>query len=273
MYVWPPLPDNIMQCTLNLNSTDDGADGARDMLHFLRFYMPEATTSGALPTHLPRLPDATADARLARGFADRTVVGIGHSLGGTCLYAHQISLVYFQADPLLSRSTLAAIAQPAFFRGSSIICIDPFICAPYCNAGPTIMNFVAGALARRSSWPSRAAALATFKANPFFASWDPAMLALYVDCALYRPSPTSDAVALKTDNVQEAILYECRIPFELWELVETLDPCVAVRWIMPSGRSVFGGDGSMAQELVWRRPQNSSNVIIDAGHMVRLPIR
>lgn len=95
------------------------------------------------------------------------------------------------------------------------------------------------------------------------------MLALYVNCALYRPSPTSEAVALKTDNVQEAILYECRIPFELWELVETLDPCVAVHWVMPSGRSVFGGDSSMAQELVWRRPQNSSNVIIDAGHMVR----
>ena len=95
------------------------------------------------------------------------------------------------------------------------------------------------------------------------------MLAIYVECALYRPDPASDAVTLKTDSMQEGILYESRAPFELWELVETLDPRIAVRWVMPSGQSVFGGDSTMAQELVWRRPQNSSNVIIDAGHMVR----
>lgn len=95
------------------------------------------------------------------------------------------------------------------------------------------------------------------------------MLKIYVDCALYRPDPESDVVALKTDSAQEGILYECRAPFELWELIETLDPRIAVRWVMPSGQSVYGGDEAMAQELVWRRPQNSSNVIIDSGHMVR----
>jgi hypothetical protein len=160
--------------------------------------------------------------------------------------------------------TLAAIAQDALWRGAALVLIDPFICAPYTDAAPLIAAFVAGALVRRDRWPSRAAARAAFAANPFFAAWDPAMLDIYVACALHGAGP----VCLKTSNVQEAILYESRIPFELWELVEGLHPAVAVRWVMPAGRSIFGGDPAMAQSLVWRRPANSSNVIIDAGHMV-----
>lgn len=56
------------------------------MLHFLQYYLPESASAAVLPTHLPRLPDAIADARLVHGYAGRTVVGIGHSLGGCGLY-------------------------------------------------------------------------------------------------------------------------------------------------------------------------------------------
>jgi hypothetical protein len=167
--------------------------------------------------------------------------------------------------------TLAAIAQDALWKDSSIVLIDPFICAPYTDAGPIISAFVTGALSRRDAWESRDAARATFQANPFFASWDPTMLDIYLACALHQPDASSPGVCLKTSNVQEAIIYETRIPFELWEMVESLDPRVGVRWIMPSGRSIFGGDPAMAQSLVWRRPTNSSNVIIErTGHMVSL---
>jgi hypothetical protein len=63
----------------------DAADGARDMIHFLQFYLPDVATPDPLPTHLARLPDAVANKRAAYPLTARTVVGIGHSLGGTCL--------------------------------------------------------------------------------------------------------------------------------------------------------------------------------------------
>jgi hypothetical protein len=63
----------------------DAADGARDMIHFLRFYLPETATADPLPTHLARLPDEVANRRGCEGFSGRTVMGIGHSLGGSCL--------------------------------------------------------------------------------------------------------------------------------------------------------------------------------------------
>jgi hypothetical protein len=162
--------------------------------------------------------------------------------------------------------TLAATTKPSLF--SSLVVIDPFICAPYTDSSPVIAAFVHGALARRTEWSSRTAARAAFLQTPFFRAWHPCMLDIYLDTALYQPDPTSPRVTLKTPGVQEAILYESRIPIELWQLVESLDPRVAVRWIMPSGKSVFGGDPAMAQSLVWRRPVNSSNIIIQAGHMV-----
>jgi hypothetical protein len=173
----------------------------------------------------------------------------------------------YSAFLMSSFRTLAATTMPMLF--SSLVVIDPFICAPYTDATPVISAFVYGALARRTEWASRAAARAAFLKTPFFRAWHPSMLDIYLESALFQPDPSSLRVALKTPGVQEAILYESRIPIELWELVETLDPRVAVRWIMPSGKSVFGGDPTMAQSLVWRRPTNSSNVIIQAGHMVR----
>jgi surfactin synthase thioesterase subunit len=63
----------------------DASDGARDMLHFLSFYLPDRPTCDPLPTHLPRLADAIADSRIQHGIPERTIVAIGHSLGGSCL--------------------------------------------------------------------------------------------------------------------------------------------------------------------------------------------
>lgn len=239
--------DSALVNANNLCGIWDASDGARDMLHFLSFYLPDTISREALPTHLTRLPDSVADARLLNGFAERTIVSIGHSLGGSCL-------------------TLAATTQPSLF--SSLVVIDPFICAPYTDAEPVITAFVHGALARRTEWSSRTEARSAFLSTPFFRAWHPAMLDIYLNTALYHPDPSSERVALKTPGVQEAILYESRIPIELWQMVETLDERVAVRWIMPSGKSVFGGDPSMAQSLVWRRPANSSNIIIQASHMI-----
>jgi hypothetical protein len=62
-------------------------DNGRDLGQFLLYYLPEVPTPAPLPTHLPRLPDAVADARRAHGLGPaRTLVGLGHSVGGIATY-------------------------------------------------------------------------------------------------------------------------------------------------------------------------------------------
>lgn len=63
----------------------DSQDGARDVLKFLLYYMPERRSISALPTHLTRLPDNVAGYRRNHGFHKRILVGAGHSLGGCSL--------------------------------------------------------------------------------------------------------------------------------------------------------------------------------------------
>ena len=66
---------------------DEWLDNSRDMINFLTYYLPDTIgySGDGLPTHLPLIPPKISEARTKVGFADRTLVGIGHSFGGCTL--------------------------------------------------------------------------------------------------------------------------------------------------------------------------------------------
>ncbi|KAF8188048.1 Alpha/Beta hydrolase protein [Pholiota molesta] len=228
----------------------DWYDNGRDIANFLLHFIPTSATSGPLPTHLPRVsPQETAE-RLENGFTERKLVAIGHSFGGCT-------------------SALAATLYPHLF--SALYLIDPVILQPDEKAWATATrrSLAPGALSRRASWPSRAAALASFQASPFFSVWDPRVLQHYVECGL-----TDDAgggVRLKMSGVQEAVVFaEEHSQFEVFCRVAALDPRVALRWATPGrpGARELGIPGT-TRERVWVRRANATNTrITGGGHLI-----
>jgi hypothetical protein len=67
-----------------LGDTFDGADYARDALNFLLSYLPSRCQLH-LPTALPRTTDIEKTKRQKSGLTFRTLVGVGHSMGGCSL--------------------------------------------------------------------------------------------------------------------------------------------------------------------------------------------
>ena len=59
----------------------DWRDNPRDLLQFLKFYLPSEVSLDSIPTHLSRLPEAELASRDAHGL-DRNIVFVGHSFGG-----------------------------------------------------------------------------------------------------------------------------------------------------------------------------------------------
>ena len=76
-----------------------------------------------------------------------------------------------------------------------------------------------------------------FAATPFFAEWDPAALAVYVECGLHA-APDGQGqgqgqVRLKMPGVHEAQCFaEERATFETFELLPTLDARIGLRWLV-----------------------------------------
>lgn len=75
--------------------------------------------------------------------------------------------------------------------------------------------------------------------------------------------------------------------FDTWDLIDTLDTRIPLRWILPghdtekSAQTLAhaplrdtddrptGSDDGVRAQLAWRRPGNASNVIIpEAGHLI-----
>ncbi|CAG8729185.1 1446_t:CDS:2, partial [Dentiscutata heterogama] len=92
----------------------------------------------------------------------KPIIGIGHSLGGTCML-------------------MAEIFRPGTF--SSILVIEPILRPISCKLGVLEGTIVTK---RRDRWPNRETAHANFSMNKFFQSWDPEMLNLYVQYGLYE---------------------------------------------------------------------------------------
>ncbi|EJD39407.1 hypothetical protein AURDEDRAFT_187407 [Auricularia subglabra TFB-10046 SS5] len=223
----------------------DWTDHVRDILNFIVAYLP-ASPGHALTSVLPRLSGAESERRCIHGLAERKLVAVGHSLGGTCM-------------------SLAASELPSLF--DSLVLVDPGISAPV-HQDPGYATRVAGALLRRNGWPSRAHAAASLARTPFFGKWHPAALHSYVSHALYA-SPSGE-VRLKCTPYQEAASYaERRIAANAWHRLAEIPARVALFWIIAGGNAndLTGGDEG-TPHTVWRRPVNSTNMRVPgAGHM------
>ena len=149
------------------------------------------------------------------------------------------------------RSALAAIHKPNLF--SSLILIDPVITKPRWPDDPPPPRSYTGqlslsALSRRDGWSSRylsayslstfltsrrSEALALFQRNPFFASWDPSVLRVYVECGLYR-SLSQPAIRLKMPPIYESVIFDSeRTSAEVFAHMSRLDRRIKLRWIVP----------------------------------------
>ncbi|KAH9948107.1 hypothetical protein B0H21DRAFT_821288 [Amylocystis lapponica] len=241
----------------------DWQDNARDVLQFLLHYLPESPSDSELPTHLTRLPEVISDARKKDGFLGRTLVAVGHSLGGCTV-------------------SIAALEHPQLF--SALVLVDPIIrhdpTRRWTGSRPfSTMSWGSGAPRRVDITlnPSGSDdARSKFAATPFFAAWDPAVLDMYVAHALYdAPDGT---VRLKMPGIQEAAVFSDGLTsFETWDRIQGLDERIEVRWVVPGKMSPRLNMSSrlgiselkVRETLVWRRPANSSNIIIpSAGHLI-----
>ncbi|KAF8632402.1 hypothetical protein AX17_004843 [Amanita inopinata Kibby_2008] len=254
IWVWEAVQhgDAALVNEKSLSYLYDWIDNTRDILNFFTFYIPSSPSPSTttLPTHLTRVSDAEAAERQKRGLPARKIIAIGHSYGGCT-------------------SALAALTNPDLF--SSLILLDPVIVKPLKPEDPKdhTDRLTLGALARRETWKSKDEALSLFKANPFFAAWDPAVLDIYVECGLY-PSPDGEGVRLKMSGLQEAVVFvEVHTENEVYHQMPGLDEKIGLRWVMPGPHAPQFGPPGSGVERVWLRPKNASNVIIPkADHLI-----
>ncbi|KAJ3488672.1 hypothetical protein NLJ89_g11591 [Agrocybe chaxingu] len=231
----------------------DWQDNGRDIANFLLHFLPKAATSDPLPTHLPRVSREETGLRIKNGYKDRKFVAVGHSYGGCT-------------------SALAAHLYPALF--SALILLDPVIAKPFeHDPKDRPVDLAAAALNRRETWPSREEALQSFKRNPFFQIWDPAVVQVYVDCGTYitKDATGKEVAKLKMTSMQEAVVFsEVHTEYEVFQRMVTLDERIPLRWVMPGrpGAQEIGGPGA-SKFRVWVRPANSTNCRIKgAGHLI-----
>jgi len=228
----------------------DWADHARDILNFVTNYLPVSGTQD-VPTHLPAIGQDISRHRLDNGFRDRTLVALGHSFGGCS-------------------ATRAALHAPNLF--SSLVLVDPVILPSYkiVDGGFAWMSKrCVPALSRRTTWSSREEALNSFLKSSFFQTWHADALRAYVDYGIAADS-ANNVVKLKCSGYQEAIVFsDGLVARETWELLDQLNEKIELYFIMAGiGAEVSGGEDA-AQQVVWRRRRNCSNVRVGgAGHLI-----
>ncbi|KAI0706363.1 Alpha/beta hydrolase family-domain-containing protein [Earliella scabrosa] len=256
----------------------DWHDLARDILHFLTHYLPLEPCEDLGTVLSPVSQDD-------RAVHHRKVVGVGHSFGGT----------------VLARATLE---HPHLF--SALILVEPMIFSTRFNtttdAGAAALGFLLRAtLQKQPAFASRADAEAYLARYPTTARWHPDVRANFREHG-FAPCEKNDGdegegeqgVRLKTRPFDEAaVTFGWRHGHEVWSALADLDERVALHWIM-SGKSAAWcvvclelwllrriplltgvrdlcrtGGRAMTHRTVWRRPHNSTNVLVpDAGHSV-----
>jgi len=241
----------------NLSAFYTWLDNSRDIINFLTYYLPDTIghPGDELPTHLPLIPQEVSEARGKDGFANRTIVAIGHSFGG-CSLVH------------------AAVSRPKLF--SALVLLDPVILPPPIVPGMTwadgwgafkaLSRLLDAAVVRRNGWKSKAEALQLFEKNPFFANWDPLSLELYTECQLWEVKETGK-VKLKMSGIWEGAVFACHgEPFKAWDTLPLLDERVTLKFIMPETQLL---SFTSTPYLPFVRLKNSSHVIITGtGHLL-----
>ncbi|KAH9996292.1 Alpha/beta hydrolase family-domain-containing protein [Russula vinacea] len=236
-----------------INASDLGvyvftwSDQARDILNFILHFLPETVSPSELPTHLPRVPLQLSSARQKRGYTNRELVVIGHSFSGCA-------------------AILAAHTAPAPFSG--LVLVDPVIVPSTFNRDETVHHFIERALARRSVWSSREEAYSMMSKSPFFGTWDPDAFRSYIDYALVEDS--SGGVSLKCNKIQEAVVFADQLrSVEAWSVLPEIDKRIDMKWIIPSLKKTIFKSYELAQEAVWRRAENVTNLVVEnAAHVI-----
>ena len=124
---------------------------------------------------------------MARHFALRDAIAIGHSMGGHSLVS-------------------ATILQPEIF--AALVLVDPVIFPPeYYRAPPPDASYIAR---RRNRWASPQEMYQRFSARPPFAAWRPEALRSYCDFALL---PDGGSFVPRTTCMRGFRASRCRLPF------------------------------------------------------------
>ncbi|KAH8920175.1 hypothetical protein BT69DRAFT_1321661 [Atractiella rhizophila] len=193
-----------------LGDVHDWLDSGRDFIQFMLRYLPSIekrpkhSDSFLLPCEDDRsIIDLHSDPvpSTALPFRGRTIVGVGHSLGGCA-------------------TALASSVHPSIY--SQIILVDPVLTPnptpiPF-NRDPHVLGMTESALRRKDFWSSPTDARAYFAAKPFFAAWDTRILDFYIRYGLVETSEKEkkdglkgrEGLRLKTRREQEAFVFADR---------------------------------------------------------------
>lgn len=191
--------------------------------------------------------DLAAVARvLAPEAGGRVALGLGHSFGGTSM-------------------VMAAAAEPGLF--GRLVLVDPVLPPPAELAGTVdpergarAEKLVEGARKRRTLWPDRAEARASWIEKPLFADWDPRALDLYL---AYGMADRPDGqVELKCSGRTEAAIFSQGFTFDVWKLAEAVEIPVLLLWASRGDfpRAVYE---QFAARMADARVED-----VDAGHLV-----
>lgn len=116
----------------------------------------------------------------------RPLIAIGHSMGANML-------------------TNVALSHPRLF--TTLILLDPVIARNAGAPGPISQSGAALSVNRRDTWPSREAALASYRKSPFYQAWDERVLDRWVKYGLRDVSGGSQEVKLATSRDQEVFTF------------------------------------------------------------------
>jgi pimeloyl-ACP methyl ester carboxylesterase len=192
--------------------------------------------------------DAGAVARqLATEFRSPSLLGVGHSFGGTALM-------------------MASAADPALFR--RLVLVDPVLSSPvfFTNVlanGPRPgenRDLAASARRRRQVFASRAEARDTWAGRAVFQRWDPRALDLYAEYGLLPHA--GGGVELACPGEIEAAIFEQARRLDAWELATHVSvPAL----ILCAERGNFG---RAMYDQVAARMRDARITDVPTGHLV-----
>ncbi|GMK54032.1 hypothetical protein CspeluHIS016_0106180 [Cutaneotrichosporon spelunceum] len=237
--VWM-LDDTHHAASVDLNAGRLGpahswSDTARDVINFVEHVLPAVQAAeGEAPWQLPW--------HKAGGTAQ--VVGVGHSYGASALVQ-------------------AANARPELF--SSLFLIEPMCVPLMVNFPDKGYPLTAGALKRRSHWPSREAA-AEVRTNALFKTWDEAVFQTWLSHSL-APDPAAEgAVELATPTWAEAAVFsDPHSTLRGWDQLANLD--MPTGFLMAGDETWMAGE-ELAREMVWRPKRARNERLMNATHLL-----
>lgn len=222
-------------------------DDTRDLMEFVKHYLPRKISRNPLPDDLSsiRLDEAEAVTRVRNGFSSRKIVLVGHSYGG-CV------------------SALAALQYPKLFH--SLILVDPIIVPPRhfdSGAGKKLMtSFMKGSLLQQSTWMNWVVAEECLRQYRPYRSWDPAAFDRLIDYGLQENEGRGGSqVQLKTSSINATVLYADPItPSTVYSLLHQLDAGIQLNWVLPESGGIIGP--SITQKMIGLRSVNSKSMKI-----------